>query len=157
MTSADAPSGPTSVSNQYCSGKDDTTVGEPKAVRRNSKKNVINYIERNKKELDQANQKVKSTRKELEREQTVTLCKNAEPPIMEVQDQRIIRSKVNSGLSRSKSQNGRPRRLKTETKPKFRLDMSQNERLQEDLKRNITSEMKEGIKYYVESKYAELE
>ena len=47
--------------------------------------------------------------------------------------------------------------MKTETKPKFRLDMSQNERLQEDLKRNITYEMKEGIKYYVESKYAQLE
>ena len=86
LTSADAPSGPTSVSNQYCSAKDDNTVGESKPVRRNSKKNVINYIERNKKELDQANQKVKSTRKELEREQTVTLLKNPQLPIMETQD-----------------------------------------------------------------------
>ena len=47
--------------------------------------------------------------------------------------------------------------MQDQKEPKYRLDLTQHERLEDDLKRKITSEMKEGIKSLVDSRYAELE
>jgi len=51
--------------------------------------------------------------------------------IAEFREKINIKSKVNSGLSRSKSSagTGRMRKIKPESKPKYRLDLSQHERL----------------------------
>lgn len=52
---------------------------------------------------------------------------------------KIIMSKVNSGLARSKSSAHKlGRRTTMTTKPKMRLDLSPSERLNEDLKTAVT-------------------
>jgi hypothetical protein len=55
-----------------------------------------------------------------------------------------IKSKVNTGLSRSKSTIGGTLR-KQQTDKKYKLDLSPNDRIRDDLERKFTAEQKNQI------------
>jgi hypothetical protein len=177
-TSGNAPSGPISntsaKSQNFCikntNKGGEGTPGQRKSLLRKNTTNTVNYIEKNKKGLENLIYRAASSRKVTdERVQQMQQHLDTQMgaqlgaqlgSIAEI-NMRKTRSKVNSGLQRSKSSTGnRPKKMKTmqeQQQPKYRLDLTQQERLEDDLKRKITSEMKEGIKSLVDSKYADLE
>lgn len=66
-----------------------------------------------------------------------------------------IKSKINTGLSRSKSAYGTKKQ--EVQRDKYRLDLSPQERLKDDLQRKINQQVKQGIKELVNDRYAHLE
>ena len=69
-----------------------------------------------------------------------------------------VKSKVNTNIKRSKSSYSKARIAKPNpVDSKYKLDLNKDQRLQEDLKRNVKEETKIGIYHHINNKYADLE
>jgi len=142
-----------SASENYSSNA--TTTKDCCSQVRKKSKGVVNYIERNKIELEELNKKVANSKKNQENSTKLLSLKQSQT-IDQGNEPRGINAKLSIGIQRSRSQIGRGKK-KLEVKPKFKLEASPSERLQDDLKRAMTNEQKIEIKERVFSKYAELE
>ena len=73
---------------------------------------------------------------------------------------KVIKSKVNTGISKNKGKLIKQKSQKHESSPKYKPDSSPKEKLEQDLqriKKQMSNAQKSGIQDYIDTKYAHLE